>query len=68
MEASRCEVCPPVGPRYRGSEPLKREDISTLNRCRHRPAASLDRQDAVMFEGGKEVAENKRIARRPEDG
>ena len=34
--------------------------------CRHRPAASLHRRDAViMCEGGKEEAENKRMARRP---
>ena len=40
--------------------------LPALRLCRHRPAASLHRRDAViMCEGGKEEAENKRMARRP---
>lgn len=44
------------------------EEVSTLRMCRHRPAASLHRQEAKMCEGGKEEAENQRFVRRPEDG
>ena len=47
-------------------EPSQEGKISALRLCGHRPAATLHRRDAViMCEGGKEEAENKRIARRP---
>ena len=47
-------------------ESSQKGKLSALTLCRHRPAASLHRRDAViMCEGGKEEAENKRMARRP---
>lgn len=57
----------PAGPRYTRPEPLKKK-VSRSRMCRHRPAASLHRQDAVRCEGGKDEAVNKGIARRPKDG
>ena len=41
-------------------EPSQEGIISALRLCRHRPAATLHRRDAViMCEGGKEEAENE---------